>query len=49
MNKEAVAAIWANEILNNRKDFRDVPVKLQQEVHAILERLGFTFQKAGDK
>ena len=53
MSKEAVAALWANQILNKRKNFCDVPVKLKEEVCCILTQKGFVFedieqQKVGD-
>ena len=49
MNKEAIAILWANQILNKRKNFGDVPAKLQEEVHCILTKAGFAFEDAEDR
>lgn len=54
MKKEAIVALWVNQIQNKRNNFCDVPLKLQDEVYQILVQMDLNFeniekQKLGER
>lgn len=49
MKKQAIVALWVNQIQSKRNNFCDVPVKLQDEVRQMLVQMNLIFENVEEQ